>query len=49
MPEAARTTVPSMSDHLLDHPRLVHRPFDVSDHRVAVARASEPVLGPVDG
>jgi len=38
-----------MSDHLLDHPRLVHRPFAVNDHRVAVARSSEPVLGPVDG
>jgi len=38
-----------MSDHLLDHPRLVHSPFAVRDHRVVVARSSEPVLGPLDG
>jgi len=38
-----------MSDHLLDHPRLVHWPFAVRGHRVVVARSSEPVLGPVDG
>jgi len=38
-----------MSDHLLDHPRLVHWPFAVRDHRVVVARPSEPVPSPVDG
>jgi len=38
-----------MSDHLLDHPRLVHRPFAVRGHRVVVARPSEPVPRPVDG
>jgi len=38
-----------MSNHLLDHPRLAHWSFAVRDHRVFVARSSEPVLGPVDG
>jgi len=38
-----------MSDHLLDHPRLVHWPFAVRDHRVVVARSSEPVPSLVDG
>jgi len=38
-----------MSDHLLDHPRLVHWPFAVRDHRVVVAHSSKPIPGPLDG
>ncbi|MCS5677354.1 MAG: hypothetical protein NZ600_07450, partial [Acidimicrobiales bacterium] len=46
--EAARTTVISMLDRLLDHSRLAHQLFTVRSHQV-VARLSEPVPGPVDG
>ncbi|MBI03824.1 MAG: hypothetical protein CL468_07305 [Acidimicrobiaceae bacterium] len=47
--EAARTTVISMLDRLLGHPRLAHRLFTIRGHQVIAARLSEPVPSPVDG